>query len=110
MLTTTEKEYLYEIISAVIGNDQSIRQYRHGFNERTVEIVEEMIVASARCNAGMKQLLTDLMLVGSFATKGWLKKIIKKGRKALKVKELHGYGCLVAVKSRWKNTIIISAI
>lgn len=110
MLNMTEKEYLYEIISAVIGEDVTIKQYRHGFNETTVEIVEKMIDASSKCNAGMKQLMIDLMLAGSFAAKGWLKKVIKQGRKVLKKKELRGYGCLVSVKSRWKTEIIGSTI
>jgi len=110
MLTLSEKEYLYEIISAVIGEDPTIKQYRHGFNDRTVEVVEKMIDANSKCNAGMKELLVDLMLAGSFSAKGWLKKGLKKARKKLKKEELRGYGCLVSVKSRWKTAIITSAI
>ncbi len=110
MLSVSEKEYLYEIISAVIGEDSTIKKCRYSFNDSTVEVVEKMIDANSKCNAAMKELLLDLMLAGSFATKGWLKKVLKKARKKLKKEELRGYGCLASVKSRWKTAIITSTI
>lgn len=110
MLEMDEKEYLYEIIAAVIGEDAVIKQYKNSFNEKTVEVVETMIDVSLSCNEGMKQLLANLVLGSGFYTKGWLKKAIKQGRKYFKGKELKGYGCLVSVKARWKMEIIGSTI
>lgn len=110
MLTASEKDYLYDVISSVLGEDQTIKQYRHGFNESTVSVVEKMIDANSRCNDNMKQLLVDLMLAGSIATKGWLRKALKEGRKKIDKEELRGYACLVSVKSRWKTAIISTAI
>tara|TARA_R110000868_G_scaffold3653_2_gene22876 strand:+ start:352 stop:483 length:132 start_codon:yes stop_codon:yes gene_type:complete len=42
MLTSAEKDYLYNIISAVIGENHSIKAYNTSFNESTITVVEEM--------------------------------------------------------------------
>ena len=34
MLKTNEKDRLYEVIIAMIGEDSSIKAYKSGFNER----------------------------------------------------------------------------
>ena len=44
MLSETEKEALYQTIVTVFGEDHSLRQYKNGFNERTVQIVEPVFV------------------------------------------------------------------
>ncbi len=46
MLTSEEKDYLYEIISSVIGEDHSIKAYKPSFNESTISVVEEMVEAN----------------------------------------------------------------
>lgn len=110
MLTINEKEYLYEIIASIIGDDITIKSYSHSFNEMTVDVVEKMISAEAKCNKTIKRLLTDLATAGGFVAKGWLKKALKMQKKLTKKSEFKGYGCLVSVKSRWKSQIISSAI
>lgn len=110
MLTHNEKERLYEIIAAVIGDDPAIKSYRNGFNENTVSVVEDMIVANRNCNANMRELLKDLLGASAMFSKGWLKKFLKMSKKKISKTELRGYGCLVSVKSRWKTAIINSAI
>ena len=110
MLSHNEKEYLYEIIIAVIGEDRAIKAYKSGFNEKTVSIVEEMIEANSICNKNMKELVKDLLGVSTFFTRGWLKKLLKTSTKKISKTELRGYGCLASVKSRWKTAIISSTI
>ncbi|GAB2199367.1 hypothetical protein [Sessilibacter sp. MAH4] len=110
MLNKSEKEDLYKLIVAIIGEDTTIKIYKNNFNERTVDIVEEMLSTDSKCNANIKELLTDLSKGGSIVTKGWLKKLLKTSNKKLKNIELKGYGCLVSVKSRWKSAIINSAL
>jgi len=110
MLTLNEKEHLYQIITSVIGDDSSIRAYKNSFTESTVDVVEKMIEADIKCNASMKELLSNLLLAGQTGAKGWLKKILKTQSKHLKKNDIKGAGCLVSVKSRWKKAIIMSAI
>lgn len=110
MSTTLEKENLYNLIAAIIGDDATLKVYRHGFNENTVEIVENMLSADSKCNKNMKKLVMNISKSGSIATKGWLKKLLKVNSKALKKINLKGYGCQVSVKSRWKTAVTNSAI
>lgn len=110
MLTLNEKEHLYEIITSVIGYDSSIRAYKNSFTENTVDVVEKMIEADIKCNASMKELLSDLLFVGRAGAKGWLRRILKNQIKYLKKNDIKGAGCLVSVKSRWKKAIIMSTI
>lgn len=110
MLSREEKEYLYQIISAVIGEDASIKAYAISFNENTVLVVEEMVEENFRCNANMKQLVCGLLGSATQLMKGWLNKLLKGTKKKLSKSELKGYGCLVAVKAKWKNAIILSVV
>lgn len=110
MLTANEKEYLLEIIFATVGEDQAIGNYKSGFNDETVAVVENMIEANTTCNEDMRKLAKDLIGGGSKLAKGWLKKVIKATKKKVSASELRGYGCLVSTKSRWKTQIISSAI
>lgn len=110
MLTSAEKDYLYDIISAVIGEDHSIKAYKTGFSESTISVVEEMVEANFQCNASMKELIKGLMGGSARLSKGWLKKLLKGAKKKLSKSELKGYGCLASVKARWKTAIISSAI
>lgn len=110
MLNPEEKQYLYDIISAVIGEDHSIKVYQPGFNERTIEIVEDMVEQNFQCNANMKELIKGLLGGAGRLSKGWLKKLIKGAKKRVSKSELKGYSCLASVKSKWKSAIIISAI
>lgn len=70
MLNPDEKEALYEIIVAVIGEDLSIKAYKSGFNEKTVLVVEEMTDANARCNKNMRELVTDFPGASTLMTRG----------------------------------------
>lgn len=110
MLTSTEKDFLYEIISAVIGEDSSIKAYKIGFNESTISIVEDMVEANFQCNANMKELIKGLLGGASHLSKGWLKKLIKGTKKSISKNQLKGYGCLASVKARWKTAIISSTM
>jgi hypothetical protein len=110
MLTSGEKDYLYEIISSVIGEDHSIKGYRSSFNESTISVVEEMVEANFQCNANMKELIKGLLGGSSRLSKGWLKKLLKGTKKKLSKTQLKGYGCLASVKSRWKTAIIGTTI
>lgn len=110
MLNHEEKDYLYDIISSIIGEDNSIKAYRPSFNESTISVVEEMVEANFQCNANMQELIKSLLGGGARLSKGWLKKLLKGSKKKLSKSELKGYGCLVSVKSRWKTAIITSTI
>ena len=110
MLKTNEKDRLYDLITAMIGEDSSIKAYKSGFNEKTVAVVEDMIDAGMKCNANMKKLISDLLGASGTLTKGWLKKALGMAKQNLDISELKGYGCLVSVKARWKTEIIYSTI
>lgn len=110
MLTMSEKENLYNLIVAIIGEDTTIKIYKYSFTENTVDIVEEMLSADSKCNANMSKLISDLSKGSSLVAKGWLRKLLKFNNKNLKKIDLKGYGCQVSVKSRWKTAIINSAI
>ncbi len=110
MLSTSEKNYLYEVISALIGEDHSIKAYRGSFNESTVSVVEDMVAANSQCNANMKELVTELLGAGARLSKGWLKKALKSSKKRISKSTFRGYGCLASVKSRWKTAIVNTAI
>ncbi|PCM45858.1 hypothetical protein [Marinobacter sp. ANT_B65] len=110
MLSKSERENLYDLIVAIIGEDATVRLYKNSFNERTLDVVEDMLSADSKCNANMKKLILDLSKGGGFVAKGWLRKLLKSNNKALKKIDLKGYGCQVSVKSRWKTAIINSAI
>ncbi len=110
MLSNEEKDYLYDIISAVIGEDHSIKVYKIGFNETTIDVVEKMVEQNFQCNSNMKELIKGLLGGASILSKGWLKKMLKVGKKEVSKTELKGYGCLVSVKSKWKSAIINSTI
>ena len=111
MLSETEKEALYQTVVTVFGEDHSLRQYKNGFNERTVQIVEQMIDENRKCNQGMKELVEGLLGGATQTlTKGWLKKILKFSKKKLEKTELKGQGCLVSVKYNYKKAIIASTI
>lgn len=110
MLTSAEKDYLYEVISAIIGEGSSIKAYKTSFNESTISVVEEMVEANFQCNANMKELIKGILGGSAHLTKGWLKTLIKGTKKKLSKSQLKGYGCLASVKSRWKTAIISSTI
>lgn len=110
MLTSGEKDALYKIISAVMGDDPSIRTRKAQFNLRTVAVVEDMVAANESCNSNMKELITDL--IGGYATlsRGWLRRLLKTSKEKVNAIDMHGYGCNVVTKSRWRSAIIISVI
>jgi hypothetical protein len=110
MLSNAEKDKLYEIISAILGEDYSIKAYKSGFNESTIGVVEKMVEANFQCNANMRELITELLGGVSILTKGWLRKLLKAGEKVISKSELNGYGCLASTKARWKTAIISSVI
>lgn len=110
MLSSSEKDYLYQIIAGLIDEDSSIKAYRSQFNENTIDVVEKMVAANNQCNANMKDFVTQLLGAGSTLSKGWLKKVLKTTKKKISKSTFKGYGCLVSVKSRWKTAIVSSAI
>lgn len=110
MLTITEKENLYTLITTIIGEDDTLKASRHSFNGNTVDIVEDMLSTDSKCNANMKNLLTDLATTGSVFGKGWFKKLLKINKDVLNKINLKGYGCQISIKSRWKSAIISSTI
>lgn len=110
MLKTNEKDRLYDLITAMIGEDSSIKAYKSSFNEDTIAVVEDMIDASVKCNANMKKLISDILGASGALTKGWLKKALGMAKQNLDISQLKGYGCLVSVKARWKTAIIYTTI
>ena len=110
MLSSEEKEYLYQIISAIIGEDFSIKSYVLYFNDETVVVVEKMAEENFKCNANMKELIKGLLGGSAHLTKGWLKKLLKSAKKKISKEELKGYGCLARTKAVWKTAIIGSTI
>lgn len=110
MLTAQEQNDLYALISAIIGDDPSIRNYKSSFNDQTIDVVEDMIQANIHCNKSMKDLLSGLLSGGRALAKGWLKKSLGTAKKKLKNQGgLNGQGCLVSTKARWKQAIILTA-
>ncbi len=112
MLTEKEKNNLYMLISSILGEDVDIKSYKMIFNDKTIEVVEDMIKANIHCNAAIQDLLSSLIITGKFSSKKWLKKILSSLDTMLGLQKegLNGYGCSVATKSRWKSYIIISTI
>ncbi|REL26641.1 hypothetical protein DXX93_08655 [Thalassotalea euphylliae] len=109
MLSEKEKNELYLLISALIGEDESIRARKSAFNQKTVKVVEKMNAANVDCNALVKKLLASLSSGKSLTSNGWLKKSLDALSKFIGKHELKGYGCLVTTKSRWKSAILVSA-
>lgn len=112
MLSTEDKDALYDLITAVIGEDASIRAARHRFNEATIGVAEVLLKESARCNAGMYELLTGLVGGASLLAKGWLRRSLKVVSRAMKESDyrLNGYACRVAIKSQWKREVLMTTM
>ena len=81
MLTANEKDYLLDMIFAVIGEDQAVRNYKSGFNEETITVVEQMIEANTSCNENMRKLAKDLLGGSGTLARGWLKKVLKSAKR-----------------------------
>ncbi|MCP5015425.1 MAG: hypothetical protein GY938_09100 [Ketobacter sp.] len=109
-LSTDEKDDLMEVIEILYGYDSEIQNYKSGFNERTVEAVEEALAALIKCNDNMKSLIVDLLGGARFLAKGWLKKILGQFRKRLENEKIkfNGLACRSVVSGNWKSAIIIS--
>jgi len=110
MLSCNQKDYLYQIIAASIGEDPSIKSYKARFNDETVSVVEKMIAGNNKCNTAMKELFKELVGASAMMSKGWLKKILKSSEKVISKSEIKGYGCMVVSKSKWKSAIITTTI
>lgn len=111
MLSKAEQEGLYNVIEAVLGADANLRNARYRFNDQTVEVAEKMIEENAKCNANMKQLVTDLLAGGKVMAKGWLRKAISKAQTQVKRSDsFKGYGCLATTKSRWRTALINTTV
>jgi hypothetical protein len=110
MLTQSEKDYLYQIIAGLIGEDPSIKSLKNQFNERTITAVEQMVAANKHCNASMKEFIADLVGSGATLSKGWVKMALKGKKKKITKSTFRGYGCIVATKARWRTEILTSAI
>lgn len=109
-LSEQEKEQLYSLILAFIGEDAAISQAKLRFTEHTVEVVEEMISSNLNCNDAMKSLAGNLISGGRVMATGWLRRSLGHASKSVKSSTLRGYGCLVTTKSRWKTDILLSAL
>lgn len=109
-LTEQEKDQLYSIIAAFIGEGSAILAARPRFTEQTVSVVEEMLATNMNCNASMKSLVSEMLSGGRVLATGWLKRVLGAASKAVKNSTLSGYGCLVTTKSRWKTEILVSAM
>jgi hypothetical protein len=111
MLTAQEQADLYTVYATVFGDDPGVKDVQNGFNEETARLVESAVVASAGCNASMKDLVVGLLEGESILAKGWLKKGLKKFSKKLKDPgvSFNGYACMVTAKSKWRPVIIESA-
>lgn len=83
-LTREEKESLLLIIEIIYGPDPTLQMQVNSFNERTVEAVEEALVALTQCNDNMKALVASLVSGGGKLTKGWLRWALKGMSYALK--------------------------
>ena len=109
-LNEQEKDQLLSIINTLIGEDTAITNARARFNESTVALVEDMIGTNLTCNESIKSLVSDLLSGGKVLATGWLRRSLGRASKAVRNSTLKGYGCLVATKSRWKTSILLSAI
>src|SRR5690554_59630 len=110
MLTMPEKENLYDLIVAIIGEDATIKIYKHSFTENTVDIVEDMLSADSKCNANMKKRRLDLAKGSSLVAKGWLSKLLQLEKKDYKKIDPLGYACQISLKTAVKTAIINSAM
>lgn len=109
MLTVKEKESLYFLIVAIIGEDPSIKIRKTDFNEQTVTVVENMIDADRGCNKAMKELLTNVVTAGRLPAKKWLRKVLGRINDLIKSSDdFEGLGCNASVKIKWKQPIIMS--
>src|SRR5690606_29826629 len=103
MLTTSEKDALYILIAATLGDDPSIRSRKSQFKNRTGGVVEDMITANVDCNATMRELIVNLLGGCSMLSRGWLKRSGKTSRNRIREMHRRRYGCLVSTKTRWKS-------
>lgn len=110
MLTEQEKNELYSLIAAMVGDDPTIRAYKASFNDKTIAVVENMVADNEHCNQALQELVSDLLGGGRAISKGWLKRALGMANGVVNRTKLKGYGCLVAAKSRWKSQIIFSAM
>ncbi|SET49886.1 hypothetical protein SAMN04487962_11116 [Marinobacter segnicrescens] len=81
MLTVNEKDYLLDMVFAVIGEDQAVRNYKSGFNEEAIAVVEQMIEANTSCNENMRKLAKDLLGGSGTLARGWLEKVLKSAKR-----------------------------
>lgn len=109
-LSEQEKDQLYSIISAIIGEDAAIHAARSRFTGDTVSVVEDMLATNMNCNESMKLLVGEMLSGGRVLANGWLRRALGTASKAVKNGALKGYGCLVSTKSRWKTEILVSAM
>lgn len=109
-LSEQEKDQLYSIISAIIGEDAAIHAARSRFTDDTVSVVEDMLATNMNCNESMKLLVGEMLSGGRVLANGWLRRALGTASKAVKNGVLKGYGCLVTTKSRWKTEILVSAV
>lgn len=75
-LTEQEKDQLYSIISAIIGEDAAILAARSRFTDQTVSVVEDMLTTNMNCNESMKLLVSEMLAGGRVLATGWLKRVL----------------------------------
>ena len=111
MLTALEQDDLYVVIASFLGDDPSIKQYKNGFSEQTIKVVEDMFSVDANCNQVMKELIVGLISGGRLVLRSrWLKVSLSLISRELKTKKIHVAACRNTIKSRWKSPIIYSAM
>lgn len=108
MLSVEDKNDLYTVIVAIVGEDRSLLAYKPGFNSNTVEVVEDLISEAIKCNSNLRELVTDLLGGTRILVKGWLRRSLNESAKRVRKMNLRGQGCMVSIKSRWKSVIILS--
>ncbi len=112
ILTTSEKDQLMDILRVIFrGQHSRFESVKHGFNNRTVNLVEEALNELIECNQGMKDLVTSLTGGASKIAKGWLKRVLRSFSQRLKDNriQLDGLGCQVTTARNYGTAIYLSA-
>ena len=111
MLSITDQNNLYVVITAYIGEDESIKSWKNAFNEQTITVVEEMISANTQCNAAMKDLIVKLTSIGKIPIRGrWLKRVLTILAKGLKSTTFDTPACRNVIKNNFKQLIMSSCV
>ena len=112
LLTRREQEDLLTILGLLYGSTSQFGSYAAAFNERTLEAVEELLVALKECNANIQKLLVGVVGAIALRGRGWLRRVLREVASELQkeYRVLESAPCRNTVRARGISPIITTAI